>query len=433
MPIKVVIDNAYSHITGLTSSQLSGLRKVLSYTKNPESAFFQGGFIRKTYMIDKRGSFPTGLIGRVANWLSETSLKYVLDDRRKAPATNRDLFSLQAFTPYLWQTEASARAYILSRGGIVAPTGTGKSAAIAMIINELQVPTLIIVPTLEIKKQLMADIKNLLGSLEYIRVENIDSNALEADLKVDCLILDECHHAAAKTYHKLNKRYWKGIYYRFFLSATFFRNNANETFPFEAICGSQIYQLTYQRAVSEGYIVPVEAYYVDLPKVHTEAYTWQEVYKELVTRNVSRNLIICDIMRDLNDSHKSTLCLVKEVSHGNELASLTGFPFANGQDEESRKYIDQFKRGEIKILIGTEGILGEGIDTKPAEYVIIAGLGKAKSAFMQKVGRVVRRYPGKESGKVIFFRDPSHKFCLTHWKAQCKVLKEEYNVLPTKL
>lgn len=431
--VQVRIDNSFSQISGLTSSQLSALRKVLSYTKNPDAAFYQGGFIRKSYMIDKRGRFPTGLYNRVAKWLQMSEMRFAVDDKRRIPHTYPTLFTLRGFTPYQWQSKAATVAGWSERGGIVAPTGTGKSAAIAMILVELQVPALIVVPTLEIKVQLMADITKLFGSLNHVRVENIDSSALEGPTMEECLILDECHHAAAKTYQKLNKRHWNGIYFRFFLSATFFRNDENETLPFEAICGGEIFRLTYASAVNCGYIVPIEAYYYDLPKKPTEAFTWREVFNELVVHNEDRNKLIADTLQDLHLAGKPTLCLVKEIAHGEILSAMTGFPFVNGQDEASRRHIAEFKSGEIDVLIGTEGILGEGVDTKPAEYVVITGLGKAKSSFMQKVGRVLRTFPGKESGKVIFFRDPSHKFTLRHFTSQKKILKEEYGVLAVKL
>jgi superfamily II DNA or RNA helicase len=109
---------------------------------------------------------------------------------------------------------------------------------------------------------------------------------------------------------------------------------------------------------------------------------------------------------------------------------MTGIPFANGQDEESRDFIRQFNSGGIKALIGTTGVLGEGVDTKPCEIVIIACLGKAKSAFMQQVGRAVRTYPGKESAKVVIIKDASHKFLSRHYAAQVAILKEEYGVTP---
>jgi superfamily II DNA or RNA helicase len=135
----------------------------------------------------------------------------------------------------------------------------------------------------------------------------------------------------------------------------------------------------------------------------------------------------------LTKANVSTLCLVTEVAHGNKLAALTGLPFVNGADNDSRDYIDLFNRGEIPSIIATTGVMGEGVDSKAAEYVIIAGMGKAKSRFQQQVGRVLRRYKNKETGKVIIIRNPSHKYLLRHFNAQVKTLLDEYGVKPVKL
>jgi superfamily II DNA or RNA helicase len=280
---------------------------------------------------------------------------------------------------------------------------------------------------------MLGALKSYLDDTSYIRIENIDSTALNKLTGFDCLIIDEAHHSAAKTYRKLNKTAWKGIYYRFFMTATPFRNDNEETLLFESICGQVVYTLAYTEAVKSKRIVPVEAYYIEVPKKKTDAHTWGQVYSQLVVNNEDRNMQIALIALRLNSECIPTLILVKEVKHGELLSNMTGLPFANGKDEETREYIQQFNAGKIKALIGTEGILGEGVDTKPCEYVIIGGLGKAKSAFMQKVGRAVRAYVGKESAKVVLFCDKSHKFTLKHFKEQCKILKEEYQVTAIKL
>ena len=103
-----------------------------------------------------------------------------------------------------------------------------------------------------------------LSGLKNVTIENIDSKALsKPTMQFSVLIIDEGHHSAAKTYHRLNKHAWSEIYYRFFLTATPFRNDSEETLLFEAICGEVIYKLNYIDAISKGYIVPVDAYYLE--------------------------------------------------------------------------------------------------------------------------------------------------------------------------
>lgn len=430
--ITIRVDNSFSQIIGLNTKQFSELRKLLSYNPDP-TAFYRGGFSYTKYLIDKRGVFPTGLLRRVREYLGSTPHTSV--DLRKLPTTSTTLCSLNLgdIVPYADQQKAIEAAIKARRGTISMVTGYGKSITMAMLIAKLKVKTLVVVPNLELKKQLSATFLKVLGTLRHTTVENIDSSTLKKANDFDCLIIDEVHHAAAKTYHKLNKTTWKNIYYRFGFTATYYRNQEHEQLLLESIAGDLAYKVGYMEAVSQGAIVPVEGYYYELPKVKTEAYTWREVYDELVVGNGYRNALIADLLLKLNDANVSTLCLVKEIEHGEILSSMTGIPFVSGKDDDSRLYIDLFNRREVNTIIGTTGVLGEGVDTKPCEYVIIAGLGKAKSAFMQQVGRGVRKHLNKESCKVVLFRDTSHKFTLQHYKTQAKILKEEFGVEVIKL
>ncbi len=425
--VTLTVNNSFSKIEGLKAEPFNRLRKLLSYSPDSQSAYFSGGYgPTLRYCIDKYGSFPTGLAHRVVDFLFKEEIDFDLKDSRIAPKPFSTKVELD-IVPYKAQWNALDAALRAHRGIISMPTGTGKSLVIAMIATNLNVSTLVVVPSLEIKKQLE---NGLLGKLKNVTVANIDS---VPEGKFDCLIVDEAHHVAAKTYQKLNKIQWTGIYYRFFMTATPFRNQTEETLLFEGIAGQVVYALTYIEAVKARYIVPVEAYYLEIPKQKTDAFTWAQVYSELVVNNKVRNDIIAELAVKLHSYDISTLVLVKEIAHCTALTAITGFPIVNGQDESTRKNIELFNDRSHIALIGTEGILGEGVDTKPCEYVIIAGLGKAKSAFMQKVGRAVRAYPGKESAKVILFKDKSHKFLSRHFKAQCDILKSEYGITPIKL
>lgn len=429
--IKLIIGNSYSRIMGLSGEQHKALAKKLSYNSG---SFFAGRGFRRISLLGKRGDFPTGLEEDVRWFLVKEQEPYETIDTRIRPImTLKYKGNFKGIIPYEDQMAAVSEAVKRRRGTIAMPTGTGKSLVIAILAHTLRVKTLVVVPSLEIKKQLIESFRSIFGPNmdSWLSILNIDSNDLKSARNFDCLIIDEAHHSAAKTYRKLNKTVWKDIYYRFFLTATPYRNDPEEELLFKSIAGEKIYELSYKDAITKGYIVPVEAYYLEMSKQETGAYTYAEVYKELVVNNEVRNTTIAMLLLSLR--HKSTLCLVKELAHGNKLSILTSVDFVNGQDEESRDFIRQFNSGGLAAIIGTTGVLGEGVDTKPCEYVIIAGLGKAKSQFMQQIGRAVRRYPGKESAKVILIKDRSHKFLLRHFNAQAKILKEEFGVIPLKL
>lgn len=428
--LTVEIDNSVSRVLGMGVSAFSMLRKTLSYETDANSRYFAGGnFPTRKYLIDKKGYFPTGLLERVFTVLGDSDVDVV--DKRKRPALG-SASKLYGPDLYRWQREAVVKAVRAEQAGIVAVTGSGKSRVIAALCAAMgKRKTLIVVPTLELKKQLTETLADALKSnAKYVRVENIDSTALKTLKDFDALILDEVHHAAAKTYRNLNKMAWNGIYYRFFLTATYFRNQESEQMLFESIAGRPVFELNYQTAVKNGYIVPVEAYYLKMPKIKTDAFTYREVYNELVVNNETRNQAIADVLAGVDGP---ALCLVREIAHGNTLSALTGVPFANGQDEESRQFINDFNAGKITSLIATTGVCGEGVDTKPCEYVVIAGLGKAKSAFMQQVGRGVRQFGTKKSAKIILIKDPSHKYLLRHFNEQVNILKDEYGVIAEEI
>lgn len=411
----------------------------MSYTVDAQTAYFAGGHRPRTVsLLDKKGVFPTGLAYIALEYLRPLGAKVV--DLRVRPKSSPGLFSLKLeHKPYLEQGEAVKAAVGAARGIISAVTGSGKSLVAGLLINALQVRTLIVVPSLELRSQLTESMvrwfgKGKVGKGKDIWIENVQ--ALDPGSPVigyDCVIVDEFHHSGAKTYRKLNVKAWNGIYYRFGLSATPFRNSDDERLLLESVLSQVVYRIDYKKASDNGYIVPVEGYYFELPKQETDAHTWAQVYSELVVKNDRRNITISGLLKDLRDADKFCLCLVKEIAHGEELSAMTGVPFVNGQDGTTREYIEKFNSGEIKVLIGTTGVIGEGVDSRPCEYVVIAGLGKAKSAFMQQVGRALRRYGDKQSAKIIIVCDKSHKFTLKHFKEQCKILRDEYGVTAIKL
>lgn len=434
MSIVLSIGNSYSQVAGLSAEAFKALKEELSYNTDSQAAYFAGGrFPKRKSLLDKRGEFPSGLLYRVKQFLRLKGLPFNAKDTRMCPGLGTAIGLKSSITPRQSQLDAMAASLQNSQGTISMPTGSGKSLVIALIAAALGLRTLVVVPTLGIKEQLIKNINKTLKNSTYVQVENIDSNLLKILTNFDVLIIDEAHHAGAKTYQRLNKTAWKNIYYRFFLTATPWRTNPEENLIFEGIAGKLIYNLTYAEAVDLGYIVPIEAFYIEVPKQPTSAYAWQEVYKELVINNHLRNTLISQCMLNLTAAGLSALCLVKEIPHGNALSAMTNIPFVNGQDKASRPYIQEFSEGLSPGMIGTTGVVGEGIDTLACEYVIIAGLGKAKGALMQQFGRAVRTFKGKETAKVILIKDSSHKFTLTHFKTQAKLLKEEYGVKLIKL
>lgn len=444
MLIKLIVGNSACKIDGLPVEHYNALRKLLSYT--PETSDYGMAHLYRKYLISKRGEFPTGLLYIVEDYLSKAKLKFSLTDTRIAP--KRDLKGFNAtipFPPHKEQKEAGEAAMLQKRGIVVAPTGTGKSLIAILMIQAIKVNTLVVVPGIELKRQLLESLteafgETMVGTLKdkrKIAVENVDSLDPKTLLKgYDCVIIDEFHHSGASTYRDLNKYAWVNVYYKLGLTATPFRSRDEERLLLESVLSKVIYKIDYDTAVAKKYIVPMEAYYIEVPptEIKGNQRSWHAMYAELVVNNLPRNDLIIKLLNLLNESNISSLCLVKEIKHGDNLTALNPeLPFTNGTDEDSRRYVTQFNACKVSTLIGTTGVLGEGVDTKPCEWVIIAGLGKSKNAFMQACGRAFRNFKNKETCKVVIFKDPSHKWTKAHFAAQLKILKDEYNIKPIKL
>lgn len=441
--IEIVIDNSICTIKGINRNQYNELRNILSYLPDAKQRIFSGNHFRK-YLIDKKGNFPTGLLYLVAALYKKNKEKLIYTDKRKIPRQNNSIianFKLP-FAPYQEQKEAAEIALKEKRGIITAPTGMGKSLIAALIIEKVKVNTLVVVPTLALKEQVTATLQSVFGAQivgkegSPIFVENVDALKTKKQINYDCVIIDEFHHSGAKTYRKLNKLAWGSVYYKFGLTATPFRSKEEENILLESVLSKVIYKIEYSTAVKKNYISPIEAYYFDLPKLELpddRNFTYQQLYDILIINRKDKNEVISEFLKNMKAANTSTLCLVKQIEHGNVLSEMTGIPFASGIEDNSYQYLQKFNRKEIPVLIGTHGVLGEGVDTKPCEFVFIAIPIKSQNLFMQCVGRALRAYPGKESGKVVIFREPSHKWFKEAFRTQCKILKQEYGVAPAKI
>lgn len=89
-----MIDNSECQLSGFTREQFSALRKILSYTADPSSAFFSGGFPQRRYLIAKDGKFPSGLLYLVIGYLEKSQYVYTTKDVRVKPKSKPGMFKL---------------------------------------------------------------------------------------------------------------------------------------------------------------------------------------------------------------------------------------------------------------------------------------------------------------------------------------------------
>lgn len=388
-----------------------------------------------------RGIFQTGLLNKVCKKLDSKQIKYKIQDERKEPR-RKVILSKKIQLPPLrdYQKEAVDTFVENQRGVINLGTGLGKTFIAIEIISRLQLNTLFVCPNTVIMKQTAAIFEKYYGKskvgMVYGKKKAINRPIVVACVsslekfedekfdKFDLLIVDEFHHSASKTYQKLNKKKFSNIFYRCGLTATFFRNDGSDM-EMEGILSDVIYKMNAAEAIKKGYLI--EPYFVLDEFFHkTNTKQWQKVYKECIVENKKRNDIIIKRAKYCMKKDLSTLILVKEIKHGELLESkIPGSVFIHGNTENREELIEKFRNREIKMVIGTS-IFGEGSDVPVVSALINAQAMKAESDLIQKIGRALRLYDGKEKALIFDIFDKGQRSLERQSNQRLSVYKDNY-------
>ena len=236
------------------------------------------------------------------------------------------------------------------------------------------------------------------------------------------VIYDECHHSQSQTavflYDKI--RAAKAI---FGLSATP-NYGRPEDMIIEATIGTVISKVSYSELISQGYLLPPKIFVYNLPKVNCSSRMYKTVYKEAVSHNPFRNLLIARISRKLNQMGKTVLIVVDELEHGRLIRALykEAICLYGEADLDYRNDVkDKLNQGELKCVIST--LWDEGADIPGLNYVINAAGGASPVATFQRLRSITPNPddPGKWYGGVIDFKH-SEKHLISH----CAFRRKQY-------
>ena len=141
------------------------------------------------------------------------------------------------------------------RGVVVLPTGSGKTLVGAMAIAEVELATLVVVPTIDLLRQWQRALAEALGrspedigvygggahEVQPITIITYESAALHPELlrRFGLLIFDECHHLPAQTYRQIAEGAFTPQ--RLGLSATPERAD-DEHLALERLIGPEVYR-----------------------------------------------------------------------------------------------------------------------------------------------------------------------------------------------
>jgi DNA or RNA helicases of superfamily II len=342
-----------------------------------------------------------------------------------------------------YQQEAIENWCLEKRGSIVLPTGAGKTIIGLKIIEIVNSPTLIIVPTLDLIKQwtkilsLNFDIEigNIGGGTENIQpitVSTYDSAYIKAQSignKFMLIVFDEVHHLPAPSYRLIAETFVAP--FRLGLTATIEReDHLEEDFPY--LVGKSRFQITAKELAESNYLAKytierkqtfmsveeyrkykenMAIYHACLKKIGLKMNS-HNAFKRLImisSKNIMarRSLMARNKAIDIALNSKSKMNEIRKILVENkdiktiiftqhnklvyEISNVFLIPFITHKSskEEREDVLTGFKDGRYKAIV-TSKVLDEGIDVPDAQLgILVSGTGSSRE-FIQRLGRLLR-------------------------------------------
>jgi len=217
-------------------------------------------------------------------------------------------------------------------------------------------------------------------------------------------LCDEVQHWRAETC-QLVARSLESAYYTYGCSATPYRDEGDDLM-IQACFGKRIAEINASQLIRDKWLIKPSIKLVHVHGPKSPYKQWQQLYKDQVTENEEYNKMVSSIANSYVKADRLVLVLVTQIKHGKALSSMIpGSIFLSGASSKKKREetIQKLRDKEISCIVSTV-IFDEGIDVRPLDTLLLAGQGKSKVRAMQRIGRILRPFPGKESCTAIDFR-----------------------------
>jgi superfamily II DNA or RNA helicase len=335
------------------------------------------------------------------------------------------------------------------RGIVVLPTGSGKTVIGIKAISTLNTPTIVIAPTLDLVDQCRTNLKKefkvdvgVLGGGEHeikaLTVSTYDSAYIHAGNlgnRFGLIIFDEVHHLAAEGYRNIAEMFASP--YRMGLTATLEREDGLHS-ELTRLVGGKVFEKRVKDLTGTHLSsFRVEKIAVELTDEEQEEYEKnQKVFSDYLARinltirspadfqklvmrsgrdpGARRALIARNKAREIAYNSVSKMGKLSEIlkrhnggkififTEHNKLVHRISRQFLipsityRTPGKERSEILDRFRSGIYRAVV-TSKVLDEGIDVPDADVgIILSGTGSQR-AFIQRLGRILRKKEGKEA------------------------------------
>ena len=466
----ITIEGCTATITG--DYPAAFVRSITSYPVQGahfSAAYKKGRWDGRKHLFTLKGAtMPSGLVSSVARKLKEKDPKQrvLVVDKRTAPSAGArgldlcgELKGKFGKGVYDYQLLASEAAIKAKRGILKIATNGGKTAIASAMINHLTLPTLFVVPGVDLLYQTYENFQETLGLAaedigmigdqhntvgEWVTVATMDSLANRlADGSLDeyknrweLVFVDECHTAGAETlYEALGEL---PAYYVFGMSGTPLNRSDGGTLRLIARTGEVIYEVRNKLLVERGISVQpvVKLIRIDEPSIPLKRnkikVKYAEVEDEGIVNNSTLNAALVNATVNFVDEGKQCILLISKLQQGENLLEMLqdrgckAGTFTHGKlkAKERKEALTKFVEGEYRYLIGSR-ILDQGIDVDCIDVMLFAGGGKAVIPTLQRSGRGLRSGRGRTEVIIVDVVNFCHKFLLSHSQERIDTYKAE--------
>lgn len=395
------------------------------------------GWDGRVRLLKAHGHFPTGLVPRLVALLKKEEVEFKITDKRTQPPKLKcDLKLNSSFTPRDYQSTAAALTDHESRGVFVLGTGGGKSMLAGLITARRNTATLVVTPDTGLREQLGETFAYLFGDRNVSTNLKIESPIVVANIQAlanlepsaferfGMLIVDEFHHAASKTYRKVNS-YCVNAFHRYGFTGTFTRPDGADM-DMHGVLSEVVFKKTTSELIEEGWLVRPEITIVRHEVKGWSKLNYQAAYIAII-EDPAFNKIVADIANEKIGEGKRTLVLVRRKDHGDLLSRMIkGAVYLSGDDsvEWRKSIVKQFTRKEILCIVATN-IFGEGTDIPSIEVLVNARCQKTEIQTKQGIGRALRKTENKEKAEVFDFLIIGQKHLKQHSIERIQAYREE--------
>jgi len=347
-------------------------------------------------------------------------------------------------------------------GGIVVlPTGSGKTLVIAEATRRLNLNTLILCNNMELVKQDVDKLSHFVdkdeigiysASLKSKQIKKFTVGTIQSIYKkvnlfsnFGLVIVDECDLFVEdqKMFGKLVALIQFYKMYLVGLTATPYRMEVDTSFDYskrKLYSESTLQMLTnfypwkaclyvanQEDLLKQNYLTPVEIVlqqeFVNLGYVKSKGndydmddYTWRFKAKEdialkIITRMAKERTGVIVFCTNIDQAQRMSETFNKQNYSTNLFDKvLSSRAIFSGMKEEDRKLaVEDFKSGKINVLFNID-ILTRGFDYEKLDCAVLIRPTKSISLYVQMLGRVSRKYLGKEKSILIDLAGSSKKF-----------------------